>query len=66
MTLEGARLLELHSSLSVASGMSHHEHSKTAVSYSSKFLTKQEQIEMWQLLLVRNLRIVETCAFIVR
>ena len=25
MTLEGARLLELHSSVSVASGMSHHE-----------------------------------------
>ena len=25
MTLEGAKLLELHSSVSVASGMSHHE-----------------------------------------
>ena len=26
MTLDGARLLELHSSVSVASGMSHHEY----------------------------------------
>ena len=49
MTLEGAKLLELHSSVSVASGMSHHEYNQTAVSYSSKFLTKQKQIQVWQL-----------------
>ena len=30
MTLEGARLLELHSSVSVASGMSHHEYNQPA------------------------------------
>ena len=35
MTLEGKRLLELHSSVSVASRMSHQELNKTAVSYSS-------------------------------
>ena len=49
MTLEGARLLELHCSVSVASGMSHHEKNQTAVTYSSQFLTKQKQIELWQL-----------------
>ena len=48
MTLEGARLLELHSSVSDASGMSHHEYNQTAVSYSSQFLTKQKQIQVWQ------------------
>ena len=40
MSLEGARLLELDSSVSVASGMSHHEYNQTAVSHSSQFLTK--------------------------
>ena len=35
MTLEGARLLELHSSVSVASGMSHHKYDQAAVSNSS-------------------------------
>ena len=49
MMLEGARLLELHSSVSVASGMSHHEKNQTSVSYSSQFLTKQKQIQVWQL-----------------
>ena len=49
MTLEGARLLELHRSVSVACGMSHHEQNQTAVSYSSQFLTKQKQIQVWQL-----------------
>ena len=49
MSLEGARLLELHSSVSVASGMSHHELSQTAVCYSSQFLTKQKQIQVWKL-----------------
>ena len=55
MTLEGARLLELHSSVYVASGMSHHELNQTAVSYSSQFLTKQKQIQV--AVLVMNLRI---------
>ena len=49
MTLEGARLLELHRSVSVASGMSHHVQSQTAVRYNSQFLTKQKQIQVWQL-----------------
>ena len=49
MTLEGATLLELHSSVSVASGMSHHEYNQTAVSYSSQFLTNQKLIQVWQL-----------------
>ena len=47
MTLAGARLLKLHSSVSVASGMSHHELNQTAVSYSSQFLTKQKQIQVY-------------------
>ena len=50
MTLEGARLLKLHCSVSVASGMSQHESNQTAVSYSSQFLTKQKQMQVWQLL----------------
>ena len=49
MTLEGARLLELHSSVSVASEMSHLEYNKTAVSYSNQLLTKQKQMQVWQL-----------------
>ena len=49
MTLEGAELLELHSSVSVASGMSHHEYNQTAVSYCSQFVTKQKQIQVWKL-----------------
>ena len=49
MTLEGARLLELHSSVSVESGMSHHELNQTAVSYSSQFSAMQKQIQVWQL-----------------
>ena len=40
MTLECARLLDLHSSAYVASGMSHHEYNQTAVSYSSQLLVK--------------------------
>ena len=43
MSLEGARLLELNGSVSVASGMPHYEHNQTAVSYSSQFLTKQSR-----------------------
>ena len=43
MTMAGARLLELHSSVSVASGMSHHEKNLTAVSYCSQFLTKKSR-----------------------
>ena len=43
MTLEGARLLELHSSVFVACEMSHHEYNQAAVSCSSQFLTKQKQ-----------------------
>ena len=50
MTMEGARLLKLYSSASVASWMSHHENNQTAVSYSSQFTTKQKQIQVWQLL----------------
>ena len=49
MTLEGARLLELHSSVSVTSGMSRREQNQTAMRYSSQFLTKQKQIQVWQL-----------------
>ena len=41
MTLEGERLLELHNSVSVASGMSHREYNQTAVSYCSQFLIHQ-------------------------
>ena len=37
MTLEEARLLMLHSFVSFASGMSHHELNQTAVSYSNQF-----------------------------
>ena len=44
MTLEGEELLELHRSVSVASGMSHPELNQTALRYSSQFLTKQKQI----------------------
>ena len=44
MTMEGARLLEVHCSVSVACGMSHHEYNQIAVSYCSQFLTKQKQI----------------------
>ena len=49
MTLEGVTLLEMHSSVSVASWMSHDEKKQAAVSYSSQFLTKQKQIQVWQL-----------------
>ena len=49
MTLEGTRLFEPHSSVSVASGMSHHEWNQTAVSDSSQFLTKHMHIQVWQL-----------------
>ena len=41
MTLDGTRLLELHSSVYVASGMSHREWNQAAVSYSSQFLTNE-------------------------
>ena len=58
MTLEGERLLELHSSVSVASGMSHHELNQTAVSYSNQFLTKEKaDTSVAVAVLVRNLRI---------
>ena len=58
MTLEGTRLLELHSSASVASEMSHHGHNQTAVSYSSQFLTKTKaDTSVVVAVLVRNLRI---------
>ena len=49
MNLEGARLLKMHCSVSVSSGMSHHEWNHTAVSNSSQFMTKQKQIQVWQL-----------------
>ena len=42
MTLEGARLHELHISISVACGMSHHEYIHKAVSFSSQFKTKED------------------------
>ena len=48
MTLEGARLLDLHSSVSVAGGMSYFELNQTAVNDSGKFMTKQKQIQVWQ------------------
>ena len=48
--LEGERILELHRSVSVASGLSHHKYKQTAVRYSSKFLTKQKLIQVRQLL----------------
>ena len=44
MILECVRLIELHSSINHASGMSHHEYNKTTVNYSSQSLTKQKQI----------------------
>ena len=40
MTLEGERLLELHSSVSVDSGMSHHFLNQTAVSYIDIFVAQ--------------------------
>ena len=49
MNFEGARLLELHRYVSDASGMSHHEYNQTAVGYSSQFLTKQKQMQVWKL-----------------
>ena len=55
MTLEGARFFELHSSVSVACRMSHHEQNQTAVSYSGQFLTKQNLIQVWQL---QNLSVI--------
>ena len=47
MTLEGARLLELHSSVSVASGISHHDDSDGAhlTSFGIKVLTEEEAKE---------------------
>ena len=77
MNLEGTRLLELHSSVSVARGMSHHELNQTAVSYSSQFLTKQKRIQVSQLQYLSGIyerrsskwhvrAILEICAFIVR
>ena len=54
MTLEGVRLLELHSSVSVASGMSHQEY-QTAVSYSSDKTKADTSVAV--AVLVRNLRI---------
>ena len=58
MTMEGTRLLELHSSGSVASGMSHHELNQTAVIYSSHFLTKTKaDTSVAVAVLVRNQRI---------
>ena len=48
MTLEDARMLELHNSVSVASGISHHELIQTAVSYSNEFLKKENHIQVWQ------------------
>ena len=57
MTFEGTRLLKLHSSVSVASGMSHHELNQTAVSYSSKFLTKKADTSVAVAVFVRNLLI---------
>ena len=50
LNVEGARILELCSSVAVASGMSHHGWNQTAVSYSCQFLTKQMQIQVWQML----------------
>ena len=52
MTLEGARLLELHSlfcSVSVASGIKHCEQNKITMSYSIKSLKKQNQAQVWRL-----------------
>ena len=81
MTLEGARLLQMHSSVSVASGMSDQELCQTALSYNSQFLTKQKQIQVWQLLYLSVIhkyipdvivqsnmseQHLKTCAFIVR
>ena len=65
MTLESARLLELHSSVSVASGISQHELNQTAVSYSSQFLTKRKQIQVWQLhyLIIIIIMVVFKCYF---
>ena len=47
MTLEGARLLELHRSVSVESGMSHHDENQTTVSHGCQFMTKQEQVQVY-------------------
>ena len=44
------RLIQLHSSESVANGISHPEQNQTAMSYGSQLLTKQRQIHVWQLL----------------
>ena len=58
MTVEGARLLELHSSVSVASGMSHHVWNQTAVSYSSQFITlTKADTSVAVAILVSNIRI---------
>ena len=51
------RLLELHSFVSAASGMSHHEWSQTALSYSSLSSTKKADTSVPVAVLVRNLRI---------
>ena len=50
MTLECVRLLELHSYLSAASGMLHHEQNQAAVRCTSQLFIKQMQIKMWHLL----------------
>ena len=42
VSLECARLLELHSSVSAAKGMSHYWQNQTTVSYSSQLLTKTD------------------------
>ena len=46
MIKEGARLLELHSSVFVVSGMSYNEWNQTAVSYSNQFLTRSEDTSL--------------------
>ena len=57
-TLEGATLLELHSSVSVASGMSHHEWNQAAMRYSSQLLIKTKtDTSVAVAVLVMNLRI---------
>ena len=60
MTLEGARLIALHISVSVASWMSHHELNQTAVSYSIQFLTNADT-SVAVTVLARNLRIYAKC-----
>ena len=57
MSFECIRLLELHSFVSVASWMSHHQLSQTAVSYSSQFLAKKADPSVAVAVFVRNLRI---------